>query len=75
MKNLLIRLSDEAYEKLKLQAYANQKSMSAIVREVMTSYLEGEPLKESDPLLSLSGNIASGRKDGAQQHDKYLYRK
>lgn len=75
MKNLLVRLEDEAYEKLKLKAHNAQKSISAIAREVMAEYLEGGPLQKDDPLLSLSGKMSSGRKDGAQKHDKYIYRK
>jgi predicted DNA-binding antitoxin AbrB/MazE fold protein len=34
-----------------------------------------EPLKSDDPFARLVGKFSSGRTDGAQNHDKYLYGK
>ena len=73
MKSLLIRIDKETYEQLKLKADGTHKSMAALVREIVTKSLKGEALSKDDPLLSLCGKVSTRRKDGARNHDNYIY--
>jgi plasmid stability protein len=75
MKSLLIRIDPKIYEQLKLKAESSHKSIAALVREIMKNFLEGEALRNDDPVLSLCGKASTSRKDGAKQHDEYIYRR
>lgn len=81
-----IRLPEEYIKALKFRAIEEKKSMGALFREAISSFLRmGTPQKSSGkkpipsskdhPLLSLAGLGKSGIKDSATTHDQHLYGK
>ena len=82
-----IRLPKDLYRRLKRQALEEEKSLSQIVRESVTSYLTGATLTRPDsPLgVALEGNeqdplwligtdpVMADVTDGSVNHDRHLY--
>jgi predicted transcriptional regulator len=82
-----IRLPKELYRRLKRQALEEEKSLSQIVRESVTSYLTGTRFPgpeareeiaveedEHDPLWLIGRDpVIADVTDGSVNHDLYLY--
>lgn len=71
-----ISLADWQYQELLEISKKTKRSISAIIRDLLSEKLSAKPVKkEGDPLTGL---IGSGSGDGspvARRHDSYLYGK
>lgn len=71
-----ISLADWQYQELLEISKKTKRSISAIIRDLLSEKLSAKPVKkEGDPLTDL---IGSGSGDGspvARRHDSYLYGK
>jgi hypothetical protein len=72
-----IRLTSEEYAALKARARSEGRSLAQVVREAIRNHVEGTPSGRrpgpSDPLLEVIGIVESGVRDGAEEHDHYIY--
>lgn len=60
------------YEALKARARQEGRSLSALVREILTAHLEAGAGRAARRLEEVAG-IAEGPADLGAQHDRYLY--
>lgn len=74
-----IRLDAQSYRRLKLRAARQRTSLARLVREAVartygpaTSSRRRRTIKE-DPFFRVVGAFASGKKDGAANHDRDIY--
>ena len=74
MTRTQLQIDDDTYEALRLRAYKERKSMSAVVRELLREGLGLE--KRSDNLrgvrFSFISSARSGRGDISVRHDEAL---
>jgi plasmid stability protein len=66
-----LQLDDETYDALRGAAHKQRKSMSAVAREILRSYLVAEK-PTSMKALTFLGAGASGRSDISVRHDEAL---
>jgi len=67
-------LEDWQYEALQSLAAQEQRSISAIVREMLTSHLAAHPQTARQRLAAMEGIGADAHATG-QDHDTFLYHK
>jgi hypothetical protein len=70
-----ILLEEWQYQYLRDEARREGKSISQIVRELITERMEsrrGEALQD-DPFFDIIGMVSSGDGRVAEEHDKYIY--
>lgn len=74
MTRTQLQLDDDTYDALRLRAYQERKSMSALVREMLREGLGlTESRKENTPAtFSFISSGASGRGDISVRHDEAL---
>lgn len=72
MHRTQLNLDDWQYESLKSKAEREGRSLSDIVREAVTEYLEDETDSGTDRLRRLEG-LASDAKASGRHHDRILY--
>lgn len=72
MHRTQLLLAEGQYQTLKSLADAQGRSLSDLVREVVASYLEGQPARAARRLAEITG-VAEGPPDMASNHDHYLY--
>jgi hypothetical protein len=71
-----ISLDDWQYQLLLDLSRKTKKSLSALIRELITEKFAPKPgMAENDPVYGIVGIGASGRKHTARDHDAVLYRK
>ena len=72
-----VRLPKDLLAKLKFKAVGESKSVAQLVREAIQAYLSPPEIKnidyDSDPFNDLIGIAESDIRDGAANHDYYLY--
>jgi predicted transcriptional regulator len=76
MKRINLELNEEFYTKVKKIALYENKSVSFVIREAISSYQKDktEIESENDPFFELANKIKlKGPKDLSEKHDKYLY--
>ena len=78
MKRTLVQLDEETYRKLRQQAFRLERSVSSLVREMVTKGLEGEPVRKKPTRVSQFSSVGAGRsKQGrlspiSEKHDEAL---
>lgn len=78
MKRTLVQLDEETYQKLRQQAFRQARSISALVREMVSRGLEGEvprkrPTQASDFLSVRAGRSKQGHLSPvSEKHDNAL---
>ena len=77
MNRLQVNLTSEQYEFLKTEAFAANKSMAAVLRNILDEVIEQreQGLLNEDPIWEMIGVGADieGPTDISQNVDKYLY--
>jgi hypothetical protein len=74
MHRTQISLEDWQYEKLKEVSRKTKKSLSLVIRGLVSSSFSGQVVsKEKDPLSQLIGKGCGDGSSVARDHDKYLY--
>ena len=78
MKRALVQFDEDTYRKLRQRAFRQERSISAVVREMVTQGLEGNTLRERPTRISQFSSVRAGRsKQGrlspvSENHDKAL---
>jgi plasmid stability protein len=78
MKRTLVQLDDETYRKLRQQAFRQERSMSSVVREMVTQGLGGAAVRKRPMRVSQFSSVGAGRsKQGrlapvSEKHDAAL---
>jgi hypothetical protein len=78
MKRTLVQFDEETYRKLRQRAFRQERSISAVVREMVAMGLEGKAVREKPTRLSQFSSIGAGRsKQGrlspvSAKHDRAL---
>ena len=70
-----ISLDDWQYQLLLDLSRKTRKSLSALIRELITEKFASTGVAENDPIYSIVGIGGSGRKHTARDHDAVLYGK
>ena len=75
-----VYLPRDIYEQLKQRATAEGITMAHQIREALTDYVadtSNDPtgIPDDDPLWNLIGTAATGLRDGAVNHDQYIYQR
>lgn len=70
-----ISLEDWQYQILLDLSRKTRKSLSALIREMITEKFAPAGVAENDPVYSIVGIGGSGRKHTARDHDAVLYGK
>ena len=70
-----ISLDDWQYQLLLDLSRKSKKSLSALIREMITEKFAPKGVAENDPVYFIVGIGASGRKHTARDHDAVLYGK
>jgi hypothetical protein len=74
MHRTQISLEDWQYEKLKEVSRKTKKSLSLVIRSLVSSSFSDQTVsKENDPLSHLIGKGSGDGSSAARDHDKYLY--
>ncbi len=78
MKRMLVQLDEETYRKLRQQAFRQERSISSVVRDMVTKGLEGEGARTGPLRVSDFSSVRAGRsKQGglspvSAKHDEAL---
>ena len=78
MKRTLVQLDDDTYRKLRQRAFQQERSVSALVREMVAQGLEGGAVRERPTRVDQMLSVRAGRaKQGAsspvsETHDEAL---
>ena len=78
MKRTLIQLDEETYRRLRQQAFRQERSISAVVREMVAKGLESDASRQRRTRLSQFASVRAGRsKQGrlapiSEKHDEAL---
>lgn len=73
MTRTQLQLDDDTYEALRLRAYQERKSLSAVARGILRSGLGlAEGALEQKPNFTFIGSGRSGRGDISVRHDEAL---
>lgn len=74
MKRTNISLEEWQHEYLKERARREEKSMSALIREIVEQYAKKErQAGEDDAIHDIVGMASSSGGEVAREHDQYLY--
>jgi hypothetical protein len=70
-----ILLEEWQYQYLSDRAKREGKSISQLVRELLTEWIESHRTEtwEDDPFFDIIGMVSSGDGRIAEEHDKYIY--
>ena len=70
-----ILLEEWQYQYLSDKAKREGKSISQLVRELLTEWIESHRAEswEGDPFFDIIGMVSSGDGRIAEEHDKYIY--
>ncbi len=70
-----ILLEEWQYQYLSDKARQEGKSISHIVRELISEWIESRSAEtwEDDPFFDIIGMVSSGDGQVAEEHDKYIY--
>ena len=66
-----IQLDDQTYEALRQKAFAERKSLSAVVRELLSRAL-GSQTRKARRKFTFVGMVRGRKKDVSARHDDYL---
>jgi len=78
MKRALVQFDEETYRKLRQRAFRQERSISAVVREMVLKGLEGDAVRERPTRVSQFLSVRAGRsKQGrvspvSENHDEAL---
>ena len=78
MKRTLVQFDEETYQKLRQQAFRQERSISSLVREIVGKTLEGNTMRERPRRISQFLSVRAGRsKQGrlsplSERHDEAL---
>jgi ribbon-helix-helix CopG family protein len=72
MHRTQILLDDWQHQALKALAEARGRSLSDLIREIVSAHLREQPARAARRLSEISG-VAEGPSDAAAEHDHYLY--
>lgn len=61
MKRSLVQFDEETYQKLRQRAFRQQRSISAVVRELVAKGLEGGTGRERPTRVSQFSSVGAGR--------------
>ena len=76
MNRTQIYLEPELQTALRRRAIAEHRSVAAIIREAVREFMRPTNKNDADdPFVALMGRFQGGPKDGAKNHDKFLYAK
>jgi predicted transcriptional regulator len=75
VKRTQIYLDEDMSEQIRAVAEAEGRSAASLIREAVVRYLaERRATDTDDAFLELAGAFAGGPVDGAEEHDRELYR-
>ena len=66
-----IQIDEKTHEKLRLKAFAERKSLSRVIREILSSALDG-PASKRRRHFSFIGIVTGKVGDVSERHDEYL---
>jgi hypothetical protein len=69
-----VQLDEPTYEALRQKAFAERKSFSALVREILSKAL-GRPSRRKRGTFTFVGMVRGRKRDVSARHDEYLGRK
>lgn len=78
MKRTLVQFDESTYRRLRQQAYRRQRSIAALVREMVARGLDGDTLRERPTRVGQFASVRAGRsKQGrlapvSEKHDEAL---
>ena len=78
MRRTLVQFDEQTYQKLRQRAFRQSRSLAAVVRELVTRGLEGEPKRNGPSRLNQFSSVRVGRsKQGrlspvSEKHDRAL---
>lgn len=78
MKRTLVQFDEETYRQLRQQAFRQERSISSVVRDMVTKGLEGEAVRKRPLRVSQFSSVRAGRsKQGrlspvSERHDEAL---
>jgi len=74
MTRTQLQIDEQTHKALRLRAFKERKSMSAVAREILSAGLgiEKHPNNAPEGKFSFIGSGASGRKDISVRHDEAL---
>jgi len=78
MRRTLVQLDEETYRKLRQRAFRQARSISSVVREMVVTGLEGQPVRKKPTQITQFSSVRAGRsKQGRQspvseKHDEAL---
>ncbi len=78
MKRALVQFDEDTYRKLRQRAFRQERSISAVVREMVTKGLQGDAVRERPTRVSQFSSVRAGRsKQGrlspvSEKHDQAL---
>jgi len=78
MKRLLVQLDEDTHRRLRQRAFREERSVSSIVREIVSRSLEGDAARERRARVNQFASVRAGRsKQGAsspvsERHDEAL---
>jgi plasmid stability protein len=76
VKRTQIYLEEDLDRRLREAASLEGRSAADLIREALRDYLAAKKgVRSRDPFLALAGRFRGGPRDGAANHDKYLYRR
>lgn len=73
MRRTQIYFDEPLHRRILRRAKTEGRTAAALIREAAARYLDEHALDEEDPIRSLIGAGKGGPRDGAKDHDKYLY--
>jgi plasmid stability protein len=78
MKRTLIQLDEETHRKLRQQAFRQERSISSLVREMVTKGLEGDAVRKRPVHVRQLSSVRAGRSNQgrlspiSERHDEVL---
>jgi plasmid stability protein len=61
MKRALVQLDEETYRKIRQRAFRQERSISAVVRELLAKGLEGDAVRDRPARVSQFSSVRAGR--------------
>jgi plasmid stability protein len=68
-----IHIDEDLHRSLQAVAAAEGRSVAAVIREAIRSYLMGHHAGDADPILAAIGSVEGLPPDAAAEHDRDLY--
>lgn len=78
MRRTLVQLDEHTYQRLRQRAFKQSRSLSSVVRELVTQGLDGEGPREKRTRVAQFASVRAGRSDQqrespvSEKHDRAL---